>query len=181
MSAVSFAFVPTVSFRPSSWISPSTEPSISRSSVPVMSPFPRRLDPSHPAARSAAASNGRTTSVLFLLVSKFVDSGAAACGVSGFFLSHIGPSLGQHTPRGFPGGVHQTRSPALAYINSLRDSGLPRILLPQGARIKAGERPAKGASPDPLGILDSGSCRNALPSFPDSGPAASLPPVPSAG
>src|SRR6266404_2718291 len=69
MSAVSFAVAPTVNLRSSSWMSPSTEPSISRSSVPVMSPFTCRLDPSHPVA-----------------------SGAAACSVSGFFLSHIGPS-----------------------------------------------------------------------------------------
>src|SRR5882762_11522322 len=79
MSAVTFAVGPTVSFRSSSWISPSTEPSISRSSVPEISPFTCRLDPSHP-----------------------VMSGAAACGVSRFFLSHIGPSQRQHTPRKFP-------------------------------------------------------------------------------
>src|SRR5712692_9022525 len=137
MSAVSFPVVPTVSFRSSSWISPSTEPSISRSSVPKISPFTCRLDPTHPVAQSVVAFNGRIASVFFFSVGKFLGSGAAARGVSGFFLLHIGPPWGQHPPpRGFPPGVRQTRSPALARRNSLRDSALPRILLLRGGRIK---------------------------------------------
>src|SRR5271163_3974767 len=122
MSAVSFAVFPTVSFRSSSWISPSTEPSISRSSVPMISPFTCRLDPSHPVAWSAVESNGRIASVLSLFVSKFFGSGAVARGVSGFFLSHIRPPLELHTPRRFPAEVHQTQSYAPAYRNSLRVS-----------------------------------------------------------
>src|SRR5229473_2477621 len=117
MSAVSFAVVPTVSFRSSRWISPSTEPSISRSSVPVMSPFTCRLGPSRPVSWSAAASGGIVPSVLFLF--------------------HIGTSWGLKTPREHSGGVHQTRFPAPAYRNSLRDSALPRSLLQRGGGIKA--------------------------------------------
>src|SRR5712664_805146 len=88
MSAVTFAVGPTVSFRPSSWISPSTEPSISRSSVPEISPFTRRLDPSHPVSWSAPASNGLITSLGLI--------------ASVLFLLHIESSYGQHTPRNFP-------------------------------------------------------------------------------
>src|SRR6266446_70245 len=95
MSAVTLAVGPTVSLRPSSWISPSTKPSISRSSVPEISPFTRRLDPSHPVSRSAPASNGLVTS-----------RGLIA---SVLFLLHIESSHGQHTQ--FPDGVHQLDPP----------------------------------------------------------------------
>src|SRR5712692_7250091 len=117
MSAVTFAVVPTVSLRSSSWMSPSTEPSIRRSSVPVISPFTCRLDPSHPDSRSAAASGGIIASVLFLF--------------------HIGPSWGVQTPPEYSDGVHQTRSPVPAYRNSPRDSALHRSLLLRGGGIKA--------------------------------------------
>src|SRR5579862_1585518 len=44
-SAVSFALAPTVNLRSSSWTSPSTLPSMCRSSLPVISPFTCRLAP----------------------------------------------------------------------------------------------------------------------------------------
>src|ERR1700739_2366537 len=100
MSAVTFAVGPTVSLRPSSWISPSTKPSISRSSVPEMSPFTRRLDPSHPVSRSAAKSTGLLTSRRFIASLRLI--------ASVLFLLHIESSYGQHTH--IPDGVHQTRS-----------------------------------------------------------------------
>src|SRR5882724_6237481 len=101
MSAVTFAVGPTVSFRSSSWISPSAEPSISRSSVPEISPFTRRLDPSHPVSRSAPASNGLITSRRII----------ASLGLIGsvLFLLHIESSYGQHTQ--FPDGVRQLDRP----------------------------------------------------------------------
>ncbi len=58
MSAVTLAVAPTVSLRSSSWINPSTEPSTKRSSLPVISPFTCRLDPSRAVARSPVAPNG---------------------------------------------------------------------------------------------------------------------------
>src|SRR5258706_4406995 len=106
MSAIPFAVAPTVSFRPSRWICPSTEPSISRSSVPEMSPFTRRLDPSHPESWSAAAANGPIASVGLI--------------ASVLFLLHIGPSWSQHTHRGLLGGANSLPDPA--YRNSLRVS-----------------------------------------------------------
>src|ERR1700687_276241 len=87
MSAITFAFDPTVSFRPSSWISPSTKPSISRSSVPEMSPFTRRLAPSHPVSWSAIVSTG------FLVSAGLLGSVP--------FLLHIGPSCEHNTAQIF--------------------------------------------------------------------------------
>src|SRR5271157_293189 len=116
ISAVNLAVAPTVSLRSSSCTRPSTDPSINRSSFPVISPFICRLGPSRAVARSAVAPIGRIASVLMAVVpsqdaadgfgggftGKFLDSGCAACGVSGFLLLlHIGPPKGQHTPRSF--------------------------------------------------------------------------------
>src|SRR5882762_9819783 len=102
MSAVSLAVVPTVSLRSSRWITPSTRPSISISSVPVISPFTCRLDPSHALGQSAVASNGRIPSRLFL---------------SRFFLPNLRPSLGQHNPHGFSEGGDQNPFPAPGHRN----------------------------------------------------------------
>src|SRR5271168_3089824 len=132
MSAVTFAVAPTVSFRSSSWISPSTEPSISRSSLPEISPFTCRLDPSRAVARSAVAPNGRIASVLIAVVPsqvagasfggsfeyKFLGSGCAACGVSGFLLPHIGPPQGKAPPHtDFRPGYSKLYSPVLMAAN----------------------------------------------------------------
>src|SRR5580704_9298385 len=97
MSAVIFAVDPTVSFPLSSWIDPSIRPSITRSSVPVISPFTRKLDPSRPVWRSPVESNERGV----LVVSKVFASGATAWGVSDFFVPHMGPPP-DHAPRGLP-------------------------------------------------------------------------------
>src|SRR5271167_1184251 len=116
MSAVSLAVAPTVSLRSSSCTRPSTDPSISRSSLPEISPFTCRLGPSRAVARSAVAPNGLIASVLIAVVpsqvaaegfggglfEKFLTSftsGCAGCGVSGFLLlPHIGPPQGTAHP-----------------------------------------------------------------------------------
>src|SRR3989441_3406639 len=125
ISAVTFAEGPTVSFRSSRVISPSTDPSINRSSLPEISPFTCRLAPRRAVARSAVAPNGRIASVLIaglssqvaeagfdgLFVAKFLYSGCPACGASGFLLPHIVPPKGTSTPRRIPAGVLQTVFP----------------------------------------------------------------------
>src|SRR5580704_11537217 len=121
ISAVTLAVAPTVSLRSSSWISPSTEPSISRSSLPEISPLTCRLGPRRAVARSEVAPIGRNASVLMVLVpsqvaaedfgggftGKFFNSGCAGswvcCGASGF-LFHIGPPKGYHPTRIPPRG-----------------------------------------------------------------------------
>src|ERR1700675_802398 len=113
MSAVTLALAPTVSFRSSRVISPSTVPSISRSSLPEISPLTCRLEPSRAPVpvRSPVFPSGRIASVpvaMFVVPSKvalagfggslklnFLGSGSAACGVSGFLLLHIDPPKGQ--------------------------------------------------------------------------------------
>src|SRR5712664_235480 len=126
ISAVTFAEGPTVSFRSSRVISPSTDPSINRSSLPEISPFTCRLAPSRAVARSAVAPNGRIASVLIaglssqaagagfgdLFVCNFFTSGCPACGASGFLLPHIGPPKETAPPqRRIPSGVLQTVFP----------------------------------------------------------------------
>src|SRR5579872_1653986 len=117
ISAVTLAVAPTVSFFSSSWTSPSTEPSMTRSSLPEISPLTCKLAPSRAVARSAVAPSGRIASVLIALVpsqvagagfggcfaGRFRISGCAAGGPSGFLLPHIGPPKGQNTPD-FPAG-----------------------------------------------------------------------------
>src|SRR5205823_11331978 len=119
MSAVTFAVAPTVSLRSSSWINPSTEPSIRRSSLPVISPLTCRLDPSRAVARSPVAPSGRMASVLIAVVpsqvagadfgngfvAKFFGSGCAIGCVSGFLtFPHIEPPRTGH-PIQIPAGV----------------------------------------------------------------------------
>jgi hypothetical protein len=74
--------------------------------------------------------------VLFLLVSKLLVPGATLCGASGFFVPHIGPSLGKF-PDKLRNGAHGIRSLCSSLQNSLRGSGLPRIVLLRGECIKA--------------------------------------------
>src|SRR5216683_4412580 len=69
-SAVNFAVAPIVTFRSSSWTSPSTVPSMYRSSLPEISPFTYKLDPSR-----AVAPAGCITS-LFILGVPSQDVGA---------------------------------------------------------------------------------------------------------
>src|SRR5208283_1579332 len=121
-SAVNLAEAPTVSLRSSSCTNPSTDPSITRSSLPEISPFTCRLGPSRAVARSGVAPNGRIASVLIAVVpsqvaatglgggftGKFLDSGCAACGVSGFLFPHIGPPKGTTHPTRFPARGKQT-------------------------------------------------------------------------
>src|SRR5579883_471923 len=121
ISAVTLAVAPTVSFFSSSWTSPSTEPSMTRSSLPEISPLTCKLAPSRAVARSAVAPSGRIASVLIALVpsqvagagfggwfaGRFRISGCAAGGPSGFLLPHIGPPKGQDTPD-FPAGGIET-------------------------------------------------------------------------
>src|SRR3981189_3198710 len=113
MSAVTLALAPTVNFRSSSVISPSTVPSISRSSLPEISPLTCSLEPSRPPVpvRSPVFPSGRIASepvAIFVVPSQaagagfggslklnFLGSGSAACGVSGFLLLHIDPPKGQ--------------------------------------------------------------------------------------
>src|SRR5262249_31214819 len=123
MSAVSFAVAPTISFRSSSWISPSTEPSISRSSLPEISPLIWRLGPSRAVARSAVAPIGRRASVLIVFVpSQVAGAGFAADSLENFsspvarlaaFPAFFGYptsafSQGQVAPCGFAVGVFKT-------------------------------------------------------------------------
>src|SRR6266436_4222259 len=77
MSAVTFAVAPTVSFPSPSWTAPSTIPSMCMSSLPEISPFTCRFDPS----RAVAPSGGR-------FVCQFFGSGSAACGGCDFLLPH---------------------------------------------------------------------------------------------
>jgi hypothetical protein len=56
MSAVNFAVAPTVTFRSSSWTSPSTVPSMYGSSLPEISPFTCKLDPSRAVAHPLSLS-----------------------------------------------------------------------------------------------------------------------------
>src|SRR5215469_14591010 len=136
ISAVSFAVAPTVSLRSSSCTSPSTEPSRSRSSLPEISPLMWRLGPRRAVARSAVAPKGRIASVLIAVVpsqefagvavgfgaggltGKFLDSGCAACGVSGFLLPHIGP------PKGI---VHPTQISGPGYAKDRPRGGARQI------------------------------------------------------
>jgi len=114
MSAVSFAVAPTVSFRSSSWISPSTEPSISRSQC-------RRCRLSH------AGSTLGTPSC----------PGPQLAAYPVFSYPRSDAPKRQHTPRKFPAGRASNSIPPPAHRNSLRDSALPGILLLRGGRIKA--------------------------------------------
>src|ERR1700722_7163195 len=113
MSAVTLALAPTVNFRSSSVISPSTVPSISRSSLPEISPLTCKLEPSRAPVpvRSPVFPSVRIALLyvsLFFVHSKvavegfdgqlklnFFGSGSAVCGVSGFLLLHIVPPKGQ--------------------------------------------------------------------------------------
>src|SRR6516164_5435431 len=123
MSAVTLAVAPTVSLRSSSCTNPSTDPSMTKSSLPEISPLTCRLGPKRAVERSAVAPIGRIASVLIAVVpsqvaaaglggglftGKFLISGCAGCGVSGFLFPHIGPPKGQHTPRRFPARGKQT-------------------------------------------------------------------------
>src|ERR1700680_2005511 len=107
MSAVTLALAPIVSFRSSSVISPSTVPSISRSSLPEISPLTCKLEPSRAPVpvRSPVFPSGRIASVPVAML--VVPSQAAGAGfggslklnflscVSGFLLLHIDPPKGQ--------------------------------------------------------------------------------------
>src|ERR1700739_194307 len=111
-SAVTLAVAPTVSLRSSSCTKPSTDPSITKSSLPEISPFTCRLGPSRAVDRSAVAPKGRIASVLIAVVpsqvaaagfgggltGKFLNSRCADNGVSGFLLPHIGPPSGTAYP-----------------------------------------------------------------------------------
>src|SRR5437588_8027067 len=144
MSAVTLAVAPTVSLRSSSWINPSTEPSIKRSSLPVISPFTCRLDPSRAVARSPVAPSGRMASVLIAvvpsqvagadfgneLVAKFFGSGCATCCVSGFLtFPHMKPPKGQSTPSNSCGVITDfrpvRRTLQTAYQRGVRESNYP--------------------------------------------------------
>src|ERR1039458_7156428 len=103
-SAVTLAVAPTVSLRSSSWIRPSTLPSTSRSSCPVISPFTCRLGPNRARALLEEVTDGRSASVLIFVA--YMVAGAVVGGVarlgsgiaggadcsccSGFF-PHMGP------------------------------------------------------------------------------------------
>ena len=93
--------------------SPSTAPSMSRSSLPEISPFKCRLDPSRDGARAAVSPAGRITSLFILVVPSqdaeagvggrylcnLVGSGSAVAVVSGILLLHIRISTGTSAPQ----------------------------------------------------------------------------------
>ena len=79
MSAVNFAVAPTVSFRSLIWTRPLTVPSMSRSSLPEISPFKCSLNPSRDRSRSAVAPAGPVASLLVLVVPS-QDGGAGFGG-----------------------------------------------------------------------------------------------------
>src|SRR3984893_18759134 len=155
MSAVTLALAPTVNFRSSSVISPSTVPSISRSSLPEISPLTCRLEPSRAPVpvRSPVFPSGRIASepVAILVVPSqaagagfggslkliFFVSGSAACGVSGLLLLHIDPPKVQPPKQqdvqpgkanSMPWDVHlQTvHGPLVRYSYWTRGQGAPR-------------------------------------------------------
>src|SRR5205807_7981279 len=83
--------------------------SISRSSLPVRSPFTCKLGPNHAVGRSATESTGRVVSELFLSIWEFLGSRGTACGSFGFFAFQTNPFLASpllflrrtHTTYGF--------------------------------------------------------------------------------
>src|SRR5260370_41405019 len=82
-----------------------------RSSLPEISPFTCRLEPSRAITRSAVGPAGRIASLFILgvlsqnagvtfvgwVVCKLVGSESGAFGVSGFLLLHIGTPSGRHS------------------------------------------------------------------------------------
>src|ERR1700686_393157 len=155
ISAVTLALAPTVSFRSSSVISPSTVPSISRSSLPEISPLTCRLEPSRAPVpvRSPVFPSGRIASVpvaMLVVPSQaalagfggslklnFLGAGSEACGVSGLLLLHIDPPKGQPRKQQdvLPGKANSkpwdvrlqmVRGPHVRYSYWTRGQGAPR-------------------------------------------------------
>src|SRR5882762_324996 len=95
--AVSLAAGPMVSCPSLRRTTPSTEPSIRRSSAPEISPFTSKLGPSHE-----------------LFACKFLSSGFALSSLSGFLISHIWslPSFRRHSQETKRFALlHQLRNP----------------------------------------------------------------------